>query len=192
MSCTPCLLGIQATPIKEHINSTNMKPEKENVSLTPMEHPLKGDKEENFLEAAISTTFHDFDEENEVIRVGGRLARSPYTIDWKFPVVFPRKLAITEMLIREAHERNLHGGIQLTLYTLRQTIWILGGLSTERCLTQMQTMYPFRCQMIAASDGSATSRTSSAVICVQSLWTRLLWNVLHKSWNSNAFENIRC
>ena len=58
-----------------------MKPEKENVSLTPMEHPLKGDKEENFLEAAISTTFHDFDEENEVIRVGGRLAKSPYTID---------------------------------------------------------------------------------------------------------------
>ena len=61
MSCTPCLPGIQAIPAKEHINSTNMKSEKGNVSLTPMEQPLKGDtEEENFLEAAISTAFHDF------------------------------------------------------------------------------------------------------------------------------------
>ena len=32
------------------------------------------------------------------------------------------------MLIPEAHEKNLHRGPQLTLYTLRRTIWILGGL----------------------------------------------------------------
>ena len=49
-----------------------------------------------------------FDEENKVIRVGGRLANSPYTIDRKFPVLIPRKSPITEMLIREAHEKNLH------------------------------------------------------------------------------------
>ena len=73
-----------------------------------------------------------FDEENKVIRVGGRLAKSPYTIDRKFPVLIPRKSPITEMLIREAHEKNLHGGPQLTLYTLRRTIWIPGGLSVVK------------------------------------------------------------
>ena len=49
MSCTPCLPGIQTIPANEYINSTNIKPEKDNVSLTPMEQPLKGDtEEENF------------------------------------------------------------------------------------------------------------------------------------------------
>ena len=70
-----------------------------------------------------------FDQENKVIRVGGRLANSPYTIDRKFPVLIPRKSPITEMLIREARKKNLHGGPQLTLYTLRRNIWIPGGLS---------------------------------------------------------------
>ena len=74
-----------------------------------------------------------FDEENKVIRIGGRLANSPYTIDRKFPVLIPRKLPITEILIREAHEKNLHGGgPQLTLYTLRRTIWIPWGLSVVK------------------------------------------------------------
>ena len=36
------------------------------------------------------------------------------------------------MLIREAHEKNLHGGHKLTLYTLRRTIWIPGGLSVVK------------------------------------------------------------
>ena len=73
-----------------------------------------------------------FDEENKVIRVGGRLANSPYTIDRKFPVLIPRKSPITEMLIREAHEKSLHGGPQLTLYTLPRNIWIPGGLSVVK------------------------------------------------------------
>ena len=38
-----------------------------------------------------------------MIRVGGRLANSFYTIDRKSPVLLPRKSLITEMLIREAH-----------------------------------------------------------------------------------------
>ena len=38
-----------------------MKPEKENVSLTPMEQSLKADRaDKNFLEAAISTASHHF------------------------------------------------------------------------------------------------------------------------------------
>ena len=36
------------------------------------------------------------------------------------------------MLIREEHEKNLHRGPHLTLYTLRQIIWIPGGLSVVK------------------------------------------------------------
>ena len=36
------------------------------------------------------------------------------------------------LLIREAHARNLNGGPQLTLFYLRQTIWIPGGLSAVK------------------------------------------------------------
>ena len=128
-----------------------------------------------------------------MIRVGGRLDNSLNTIDRNFPVLTPRKSPITEMLIREAHDKKLHGGPQLTLYAFRQTVRYLEVFCSERCLIHLQAMYPFWCQIVTASDGRSTSRTFMAVvICVQSMRTRLLWTILHKKWNSNAFENIRC
>ena len=61
ISFTSCLPGIQTILAKQYINSTKMKTEKVNVSLTLMEQPLKGDTEnEIFLEAAVSTAFHHF------------------------------------------------------------------------------------------------------------------------------------
>ena len=73
-----------------------------------------------------------YDPDNKVVRVGGRLANSPYNIDKKFPILIPKDSPITVLLIREAHARNLHGGPQLTLFYLRQTIWIPGGLSAVK------------------------------------------------------------
>ena len=70
-----------------------------------------------------------FKDESNLNRVEGRLANSPYDIDKKFPVLIPRKLPINKLLIREAHERSFHSGPQMTLYTLRQTVWIPGGLA---------------------------------------------------------------
>ena len=43
-----------------------------------------------------------FDNESNVIRVGVRLANSPYDINKKFPVLIPRKSPINKLLIREA------------------------------------------------------------------------------------------
>ena len=65
-----------------------------------------------------------FDEENQVLRVGGRLANSNYQLDFKFPIIVPRQSVIIAPLIRETHLHCLHGGWQLTLSTLRQTVWI--------------------------------------------------------------------
>ena len=52
-----------------------------------------------------------------------------YNIDKGFTMLIPKDSPITVLLIWEAHAKNLHGGPQLTLFCLRQTIWIPGGLS---------------------------------------------------------------
>ena len=72
--------------------------------------------------------FPFYDPDNKVVRVGGRLANSPYNIDKKFPIMIPKDSQITVLLIRGAHARKLHGGPQLTLFYLRQTIWIPGAV----------------------------------------------------------------
>ena len=73
-----------------------------------------------------------FDEDNNVIRVGGRLANSPYSVDKKFPIIIPKTSPLAELLIRESHSRNLHSGPQLTLFALRQTVWIPGGVASVK------------------------------------------------------------
>ena len=97
-----------------------------------------------------------------MIRVGGRLANSPYKIGQKFPVFIPRKSPITEILIRKAHEKNFDGGPQLKLYTRRRTIWIPGGLSVLKgVLYRCKPYTRFNAKIVTASDGRSTSRTSS-------------------------------
>ena len=73
-----------------------------------------------------------FDDESNVIRVGGRLANSPYDINKKFPVLIPRKSPINKLLIREVHERSFHSGPQMTRYTHRQTVWTPGSLALAK------------------------------------------------------------
>ena len=60
-----------------------------------------------------------FDEEKQILRVGGRLANSNrYHVDFKFPITAPRRSIINAPLIRETHLHCIHGGWQLTLSTL--------------------------------------------------------------------------
>ena len=54
-----------------------------------------------------------YDPDNKDVRVGGRLANSPYNIDKKFSILISKDSTITVLLIQEAHARNLHAA-QLT------------------------------------------------------------------------------
>ena len=66
-----------------------------------------------------------FDEKKHILRVGGRLANSSrYHVDFKFSIIVPCRSIINAALIRETHLHCLHEGLQLTLSTLRQTVWI--------------------------------------------------------------------
>lgn len=50
----------------------------------------------------------------------------------KHPIILPKMSRLTQLLIDNAHKRTLHGGARLTLATLRQQYWILGGNKTVK------------------------------------------------------------
>lgn len=49
-----------------------------------------------------------------LIRVGGRLEQSPLAYEEKHPIVLSKTSHLSLLLVRDAHQRTLHGGPQLT------------------------------------------------------------------------------
>ncbi|XP_034947880.1 uncharacterized protein [Chelonus insularis] len=62
-----------------------------------------------------------------ILRVGGRLQHAQLSHDSKHQSILPRHLPFTTLVIRHYHLTTLHGGTQLTLTTIRQRSWIMGG-----------------------------------------------------------------
>ena len=68
--------------------------------------------------------------EDGVICVGGRMKISTLPREVAHPVILPRKSHVTELLVKECHERVCHGGRGSTLSELRATgYWVIGGRS---------------------------------------------------------------
>ncbi|XP_058810349.1 uncharacterized protein LOC131675397 [Phymastichus coffea] len=70
--------------------------------------------------------------EDDLIRVGGRLKKAKLIYVTKHPILLPSNHHVTDLIIRDLHENNLHTGIQSTLYLLRQRFWILNGKNQIR------------------------------------------------------------
>ena len=75
---------------------------------------------------------HPFVDAEGLVRLGGRLQLSPLEYDSRHPLIVPKFSEISSLLIADCHKRTLHGGVQLTLSTLRQEYWIIGGRSPVR------------------------------------------------------------
>ncbi|GFW99952.1 integrase catalytic domain-containing protein [Trichonephila clavipes] len=74
-----------------------------------------------------------FLDEDEILRVGGRLTKQPtLSFDQKFPIIIPKHHPITTLVIRQFHLRGFHSGTQMTLSLIRQHYWIPDGRSTVR------------------------------------------------------------
>ncbi|GFW84796.1 integrase catalytic domain-containing protein [Trichonephila clavipes] len=74
-----------------------------------------------------------FLDEDEILRVGGRLTKQPtLSFDQKFPITIPKHHSITTLVIRQFHLRGFHSGTQMTLSLIRQRYWIPDGRSTVR------------------------------------------------------------
>ncbi|RLU17691.1 hypothetical protein DMN91_009927 [Ooceraea biroi] len=58
--------------------------------------------------------------DHEGLRISGRLKNSLLDSDSKHPVIHPRDCQLSALLIDDAHQRILHGGVQVTLANLRR------------------------------------------------------------------------
>ncbi|XP_022103013.1 uncharacterized protein LOC110985885 [Acanthaster planci] len=95
---------------------------------------LRADKDVSRKNRLVSLA-PELDDLCQVIRVGGRLRRSP-SIDetMKHPIVLDPKHPITRLLIQEADSRLGHCGTGTVLADLRRRFWVLRGRQAIRSL----------------------------------------------------------
>lgn len=67
-----------------------------------------------------------FVDENELLRVGGRLQNCSGTYDEKHPLILPHRGELTMLIIADAHNKVMHYGPKQTIGHLQQRFWILG------------------------------------------------------------------
>ncbi|XP_061399248.1 uncharacterized protein LOC133334953 [Musca vetustissima] len=80
-----------------------------------------------------------FLDDKGIIRVGGRLQNSSLEFNAMHPIVLSKSNPLSTLIIRDAHERTLHGGITLTMSYVNRSFWILSGTQLakniiSRCL----------------------------------------------------------
>lgn len=78
-------------------------------------------------------SFDPYMDENGILRIGGRLENAKAYFSAKHPIILPSDGHFINLIMRDAHDQCMHGGTQLTLYTIRQTYWIMNG---KRVVTQ--------------------------------------------------------
>lgn len=75
-----------------------------------------------------------FLDENNILRVGGRLQHTNMPFDEMHPVILHNKCKLTTLIIRMHHLESLHGGPQLVLGLLRRKYWVINARSAVRML----------------------------------------------------------
>lgn len=68
-----------------------------------------------------------FLDDDEIIRVGGRLQNSDLSFESKHPIILPNSHVFIFSLCRHYHMKNCHAGPQALLANLRQQFWIIRG-----------------------------------------------------------------
>ncbi|KAL5009405.1 hypothetical protein ScPMuIL_014986 [Solemya velum] len=61
---------------------------------------------------------------NGLLRCGGRINNAPIEESTKFPYLLPPKCHFTELIIKDAHEKQKHGSLNNTITFIQQTYWI--------------------------------------------------------------------
>ena len=76
-----------------------------------------------------------------LIKVGGRLDRAEIPEFEKHPIVLPKNHHVTKLIIRDEHLKQLHAGINATLYGIRETYWPIDGRNTTRHIIRQCVKY---------------------------------------------------
>lgn len=77
--------------------------------------------------SSLITLHPQFDEQYQILRVGGRLEKSSLDHDAKHQVILPFGSELSHLIIDHAHKHVLHGGVQATLRFVRERFWIIRG-----------------------------------------------------------------
>ena len=73
-----------------------------------------------------------FLDEKGIIRVGGRLQRSSNAYNFKHPILLPKRGQVTKLIVVYFHKLLRHSGYNSVLARIRQTFWIINGISAVR------------------------------------------------------------
>ena len=90
---------------------------------------------------------------NGLLKVGGRLRHALLEESAKHPLILPSKNHFTNLFIQETHLLTLHGGVQLTLITLRNQYWLISARQAVntiiyKCLTCIRYSGNPGCQLM--------------------------------------------
>lgn len=90
-----------------------------------------------------------------IIRLAGRLKNSGLEEQTKTPIVMPHDSPLTKLLVAEAHNETLHGGLQLMLNFLRSAYWVIGAKSLvkqhiRKCITCVKNSAPTHNQFMGS------------------------------------------
>jgi len=77
-------------------------------------------------------SLNPFIDQDDLVRVGGRLSLSSLSVQQNFPIVLPSRLKITRMIFEHEHKRLLHAGPQALLASIHTRFWPLRGRDTGR------------------------------------------------------------
>ncbi|XP_055714734.1 uncharacterized protein LOC129808851 [Phlebotomus papatasi] len=88
-------------------------------------------------------SLNPFLDNDGIMRVGGRLEKSELSFNQKHPILIPHKTHFATLIIRDAHESTIHGGISLTLNYSRNKYWIPNSRNTVKTILD-RCVYCFR------------------------------------------------
>ncbi|XP_028411629.1 uncharacterized protein LOC114534388 [Dendronephthya gigantea] len=66
-------------------------------------------------------------DQDDVIRVGGRLDRAKLPYEVRHPIILPQKHRLSKLIVESYHHLENHGGVDHVLATIRQKFWIVHG-----------------------------------------------------------------
>ena len=78
-----------------------------------------------------------FWDKNGIIKCKGRISKANIPDETKHPILLNTKNALTELIVKEAHNRVFHNGVKETLTELCSRFWIIRGRQFVRKLIHM-------------------------------------------------------
>ena len=94
-------------------------------------------------------------DDNDVIRVGGRLRRGSFDVNLKYPVILPKDSHVTDLIMKHCHSKIHHQGRNITLNAIRSHgFWIVKGTTLvakllSNCVTCRKVRHPTCVQKMA-------------------------------------------